>query len=173
VIALKQIVVATDFGEAAGAALNYGRDFARTFGATVHLVHVVDDLLSAPFAQGIAVDYGRLQADLERDGVDTLNALITDDDRRLGVTPVLLRSHSPATALLDFAAQVRADLIIIGTHGRSGLVDFFLGSVAQKVVRSAACPVLTIRHPEREFLHPDALATVRTQPARPAVTPAS
>lgn len=165
-IALKNIVVATDFGEAAGTALAYGRDFARAFSARLHVVHVVDDV-SANAMVGMAappLDLRTVQANFEDDARQALGALVTDDDTRtLDVRTVMIRNHDPARALLDFAREVSADLIIVGTHGRGALAEFFLGSVAQRVLRIAPCPVLTVRAEEREFIRPDALVVAQSQ----------
>ena len=160
-IALKNIVVATDFGEASASALAYGRHLARAFSARLHLVHVVDDvranatvgLAAAPF------DVATVQADFDADARSALAALVQDNDSgTLEIRTVLLRNHDPARALLDYAREIAADLIIVGTHGRGGLAEFFLGSVAQRVVRVALCPVLTVRAEDRQFPHTDALA---------------
>ena len=59
-----------------------------------------------------------------------------------------------ADAILEYAAKNRMDIIVMATHGRSGVSHWFYGSVAEKVVRKAPCPVLTVRHPEHEFVHP-------------------
>ncbi|MGE3513217.1 MAG: universal stress protein, partial [Vicinamibacterales bacterium] len=64
---------------------------------------------------------------------------------------------SPAAAIVEYANEAHVDLIIIGTHGRGGVAKLLMGSVAERVVRTANCPVLTVRHPEREFIAPDAL----------------
>lgn len=157
-ITIKEVVVATDFSEPAASALTYGRNFARAFGATLHVVHVVNDLATAAPVSEIPMDLTKVQAQLDAEATEALNALITADDRRtLSVKTAVLTSPTPARAILAYAADVRADIIIVGTHGRGGLAEFFLGSVAQKVVRSAPCPVLTVRTHEREFVHPDAL----------------
>ena len=165
-IAIKEIVVATDFGEPAGVALTYGRNFARSFSAGLHVVHVVNDLAtSAPISE-IPMDLTKIQSQLDAEAKASLDAAITDDDlRTLKVTKTLLTSSTPARAILDYAAEVHADIIIVGTHGRGGLAEFFLGSVAQKVVRSAPCPVLTVRTHEREFVAPDALTVVANRQA--------
>jgi nucleotide-binding universal stress UspA family protein len=157
-ITIRQIVVATDFGEPAGSALTYGRNFARAFDATLHVVHVVNDLATTAPISEIPMDLTKVQAQLSSEAAATLDALITDDDRRsLSVETAVLTSPTPARAILSHADAVRADIIIVGTHGRSGIAEFFLGSVAQKIVRSAPCPVLTVRSHERDFVHPDAL----------------
>ena len=71
-------------------------------------------------------------------------------------------SGAPASAIVDYANEARIDLIIMGTHGRGTVAHMLMGSVAERVVRTAPCPVLTVRHPEREFVLPDALAAVAT-----------
>jgi nucleotide-binding universal stress UspA family protein len=166
-ITLKNILVATDFSEPSDAALLYGRNFARQHGATLHVLHIVDDAMAhAMTPVGIAPDIGEVQMELEADAERRLNELVTDEDRvRLHARTAIRTSGWPASAILAYAKDEEVDLIIVGTHGRTGLAHFFLGSVAQQVVRSAPCPVLTVRHPEREFAIPDALQSV-SQTAR-------
>jgi universal stress protein A len=169
VIALKEILVATDFGEASEAALSYGRELARAFGARLHLVHVVEDisgrLSDLPNAPEAYIDFGRWQ----RDAVDAADAelqkLLSDEDRRkLGASAVAVLARTAAPALLEYARDHGINLIIAGTHGRGVLAHLVMGSVAEKLVRLATCPVLVVRHPEREFVRPDALQVV----AKPA-----
>ena len=72
-----------------------------------------------------------------------------------------MTSSSPAFAIIDYAREHGIDLVIMGTHGRGTLGHFLMGSVAERVVRLAPCPVLTIRQAERDFVHPDGLVAVR------------
>jgi hypothetical protein len=65
-----------------------------------------------------------------------------------------------AFAIVNQAKEAEIDLIVMGTHGRGGFGHLLMGSVAEKVVRSAPCPVLTVRHPEHEFVLPDALVAI-------------
>jgi nucleotide-binding universal stress UspA family protein len=173
VIALKNIIVGTDFGEAASTALDYGRKFARTFAARLHVVHVVEDInMNATIAMATApIDLRAVQAQFEDDARHALTALIrADDERPLDIRPLVIRHHDPARALLEVARETAADLLIIGTHGRGGLAEFFLGSVAQHVVRTSPCPVLTVRAEQRDFIAPDAPASRGTSqdlPSRP------
>jgi nucleotide-binding universal stress UspA family protein len=162
VITLKNILVATDFGEASDAALAYGRALARTFSARLHVLNVVNDLATQAVAPpAVPMDLGRLQSDLEREARKALVTLVNDGDRDTRVAKVVvLTSSAPALAILSYAREAQIDLIIMGTHGRGGFANFFMGSVAQKVVRAAPCPVLTVRSHEREFLRPDALEKV-------------
>ena len=121
-IVLKRILVATDFGEAAGAALQYGRELARMFGARLDVVHVADNVMARAFgADGFTVDYSAMQRDLEAAERRQLEALIDlEDGSIVKAKPVLLISSSPAVAIAEYAEESQADLIVMGTHGRNG-----------------------------------------------------
>jgi nucleotide-binding universal stress UspA family protein len=158
-IVLRHILVATDFGPAADAALTYGRALARNFGATLHVLHVTENFFLRP----TVADPHTLKTALAR----RLEALLNDQDRcSLRARATLETSDHPADAIIDYARQADIDLIIMGTHGRIGMSQLFVGSVAERVVRTAPCPVLTVKHPEHEFVHPD--AAVSQQEARPS-----
>jgi nucleotide-binding universal stress UspA family protein len=161
-IVLKNILVATDFGEAAEVALRYGRELARTFGSSLHLIHVVDDVAARVVGfPEYAPSLGRLQVEAEAAARTRTEALLSDEDRRvLHAKSVVVTSMWPARAILDYARESHVDAIVLGTHGRGKLKQLLMGSVAEKVVRYAPCPVLTVRHPEHEFVLPDALQTV-------------
>jgi len=161
-IAPKNILVATDFGPASDAALLYGRELARLFGATLHVLHVVIDVIASAMVPAAYVpELGEAQQEAEERARERLRALLTDEDRRdLGVKEIVVTSLSAANAILIYANDALIDLIVVGTHGRGGVAHLLLGSVAEKVVRSAPCPVLSVRHPEREFVRPDALEAV-------------
>jgi nucleotide-binding universal stress UspA family protein len=159
---LKNVLVAMDFGEAATSALAYGRELARRFNATLHVIHVVDDVAARLVtSSGLPYDVSRLQSDLDESELQRLNALITDEDRRdLHARAVQVTSVAPAREIVSYAADAQIDVIVLGTHGRGPVAHLLMGSVAERVVRTAPCPVLTVRHPEHEFLRPDALQTV-------------
>ncbi len=155
-ITLKKVLVATDFGEAADAALAYGQALARTFGATLHVIHVVDDLFTRVAGEGYVSVLPELQRDLETSAKARLDELLIDNDPKpLPVVKTIVVSNTPASAVVQYAADEAIDLVVTGTHGRSGVAHLFMGSVAEKIVRSASCPVLTVRHPEREFVKAD------------------
>ncbi|HEY7173129.1 MAG TPA: universal stress protein [Vicinamibacterales bacterium] len=160
-IALKDILVATDFGEPADAALTYGRELARTYGATLHVVHIVDDVYLRLGGDAYVAVLPELQRDTELAAQARLDALLVDNDPDpLPVKKVTLTSAAPASAIVDYAKSAGIDLIVLGTHGRRAVAHLLMGSVAERVVRTAPCPVLTVRHPEHEFVRPDALAAV-------------
>lgn len=158
-ITMNRILVATDFGEAAGAALSYGRALARRFGASLTLLHVIDDFMTAGYGvDGYVAGYSDLQREAEDGARQQLDALLTGQDRtEPGSRTVLLTSNTPALAIINFAKEMNADVIIMGTHGRGAMAQLLMGSVAERVVRTAPCPVLTVKHPEHEFVLPDAV----------------
>jgi nucleotide-binding universal stress UspA family protein len=90
-----------------------------------------------------------------------LEKTVTDEDRQmLHAKLVTVVSSTPSASIVDYATSAKIDLIVMGTHGRGPLAHFMMGSVAERVVRLAPCPVLTVRHPEHEFIIPDALVAV-------------
>jgi len=160
-IRIKNVLVATDFSEPSTVALEYGRELSRTYGAKLHVLHVAEDLrwrYATDMTPPVLVD---VQDDLEASLRSRLEALITDDDRRqLAVRAVVQTAITPSEAIVAYAKAEGVDVIVMGTHGRSGLAHVFMGSVAERVVRLASCPVLTVRYPEHEFIAPDALVCV-------------
>ena len=157
---LKSILVATDFGEASELALAYGRELARTFSARLHVLHVVENVMMRYSAEVPFAVLPELQNDLEAAARKQLDETITGDDRSsLDVVATVQTSVSVPTDIVEYARKERVDLIVMGTHGRSGVQHLLMGSVAERVVRSAPCPVLTVRTPERDFLAPDALVS--------------
>jgi nucleotide-binding universal stress UspA family protein len=140
-LAFKKIVMATDFSPPSELALQYARTLARRFGAELHLLHVVPE----PFPRG-AEAYMTDPANVRR-------RLVADAEQRLDKATANLRMPEitwhirigdPARLIAETAASHGADLIVIGTHGRRGIAHMMMGSVAERVVRHAACPVLTV-----------------------------
>ena len=157
-IRIKNVMVATDFSEPSTVALEYGRELARTYEATLHVLHVTEDLRWR-FAADVSPSFpAGAQEDLEASARARIDALLTDEDRtQLHARAVVLTAVSAAEAIVAHAKAETVDVIVIGTHGRSGFAHVLMGSVAERVVRLAPCPVLTVRHPEHEFIAPDAL----------------
>jgi nucleotide-binding universal stress UspA family protein len=158
-IRLKNVLVATDFSAPSASALAYGRELARTFGATLTLLNVADNLITRYAFESVMTLMADAQDEYEKGQKTRLNGLLTDDDKReLDAKAVLTTSNTPADAIVEYARQAGVDVIVMGTNGRRALAHWFLGSVAESVVRLAPCPVLTVRSSERDFLAPDALA---------------
>src|SRR5215468_5547787 len=158
-IAMKNILVATDFGEAADSALRYGRELAGRFGATLHVLNVVENFYVTTFgAETYAAFVPDMQRELENTARKRLDeALIDSDGSGPATKAVVMTSGSAAYAIVDYARENGIDLIVLGTHGRGVLAHLMMGSVAERVVRIANCPVLTVRCPQHEFVMPDTL----------------
>ena len=153
-IALRNILVATDFSEASEAALLYGQAIARQFGATLHVFHALDNV----FMRAIMADPHVVRASVTR----RLQERLGEDRGVLAGHAIVEVSDHPADSIVAYARAAEVDLIITGTHGRTGLAHALIGSVAEQIVRRASCPVLTVRHPEREFVTVDSARTRRT-----------
>ena len=150
-IALKKILVPTDFSECSDAAVRYARALADAFGASLHLLHVVQDPYTQPWAaEAFAAPLGEMLAEWQQQAAARLTAVLTEKEKGHAVVATVV--GSPFQEIVRYAADQRVDLIVIGTHGRGAIGHMLLGSVAEKVVRKAPCPVLTVRHPEHEFV---------------------
>jgi nucleotide-binding universal stress UspA family protein len=149
-IQLRRILSATDFSTNAKLALEYACGLADKFQAELHILHVlpviVNQLVADPYAAyGLPADFeDRVRASAEK-------ALSELPDPSWAGHPCVvreLRRGSPFVEIVQYARENHMDLIVLGTHGRSGLTHMLLGSVAERVVRTAGCPVLTIRPPD-------------------------
>jgi len=143
----KRILVPVDFSKDSLNALAYAADFAQTLGAELLLLYAVEPIYYAtptdPFA--VNANVATLIEEQRRMGEQQLARVGADLEKKGQGFRALIKSGSPSQVIIDTAKNQRADLIIMATHGRTGLAHMFMGSVAEKVVRTAACPVLTVR----------------------------
>ncbi len=141
---LKNILVPIDFSACSKKALQYAIPFARQFNATLTLVHVVQSnyLPGGEFSGGY--DFARAEKELRE-------SVLEEVDESVPVKTVV-RSGPPVQEIVAAARELESDLILLSTHGRTGLKHVFLGSVAENIVRLAPCPVLVVREHEREFV---------------------
>jgi nucleotide-binding universal stress UspA family protein len=141
-VAINNILTPVDFSDPGIKALTYAAQMANLFDATILLAYVIEPVpMPAELSMGAAYD-----PDIEDRALERL-ALISDthfaDCHR--ETPIILHGHA-GTELVKCAANQSIDLIVLGTHGYSGIKHLLMGSTAEYIVRSAPCPVLTIRH---------------------------
>lgn len=160
-LTIKRILVPTDFSAAADAALDFARTIAATFGASLHLLHVFED----PFVPGaFGVDtYAPIPPATHAALFDDAKARLAhrlpaaDLARFHGTTEIV--NGISALTIVEYASEHAIDLIVMGTHGRTGMAHLLIGSVAERVVRTAECPVLTVhqgrqvvKHERRSYL---------------------
>lgn len=152
---LKTILVPTDFSDASSAALDYAKSLAGAFGASIHLVHVMEDLLAHAWSAEVYVaSMPNLREEIEKEARERLATMVTDEERRTLRVETALVAGNPFLEIIRYAKANDVDLIVMGTHGRGAIAHILLGSVAEKVVRKSPCPVLTVRQAQHEFVMP-------------------
>ena len=148
------IVVPFDFSEHARTALNEAVDLARRFGAELHLVHVMQSPLYlynfAYAGDAAAVAPPIDMTEMREDAMKSLHEVISEVEFSGKMEPHVLEGVNVAESLRATAMSLDADLIVMGTHGRTGLAHTFLGSVAERTLRTAPCPVLTVQAREKD-----------------------
>jgi nucleotide-binding universal stress UspA family protein len=154
-IELRRILVPTDFSKHSDVALTYAAALGEKFAAELYLLHVVQDLaLFIPDAVAVAPPVAPPVEEFLAAAREALGRVCkTSLLEGLRIHPEV-REGTPFYEIIRFAKETDIDLVVMGTHGHTGLTHVLLGSVTEKVVRKAPCPVLTVRHPEHEFLHP-------------------
>jgi nucleotide-binding universal stress UspA family protein len=141
-IQMKNILVATDLGDTTDAALAYGRELAATFGATLQVLYVAETITLPPDPRDVE-DAARKQ----------LDDLLSDDDRIMfRAKGVVLTSTSPARSIVEYAKAAAINLIVIGTPIHGPMAQLAMGTVTERVVRTAPCPVLIVQPPAHAFV---------------------
>ncbi|HYC23640.1 MAG TPA: universal stress protein [Candidatus Bathyarchaeia archaeon] len=138
---INRILLATDFSEDSSHALEYAKEIARRFGAQLIVLHADEMLAVVPGSHLAEQRRSAAQAALD----STIKDLESKDLSAVSV----LRPGVPADEIVKMANDRIVDLVVMGTHGRTGLESLLMGSVAEHVVRHAPCPVLTVRNPNR------------------------
>jgi universal stress protein A len=147
---LKKILVPIDFSDCSKKALQYAVPLAKEHKAAITLLYVVPTNYALGEYGGI--DYASIEAEMHVSGDKKLAQLAVDEVRDEVPADPIVRTGSPALEIISMAKSLSADLIVISTHGRTGLKHVLMGSVAEDVVRRAPCPVLVVREQEHDFL---------------------
>ena len=155
-IQLNRVLIPTDFSDFSSPALKYGCAIAARFDAEVHLLHVVPDpAMLVPEAAAFSADAMVEQTELlKTEATKSLQNMPSDgwSDSKPVVREV--RVGAAFIEIIDYAREHEIDLIVIGTHGRSGLMHVLMGSVAERIVRKSPCPVLTVKPEGHQFVMP-------------------
>jgi universal stress protein A len=144
-------VVPYDFSEHSRAALDTAVDLARRFSSELHLVHVIQPpaLVFAAYAEpGVVAPPPVSLLELRETAEAALSEVAVEvEAERLRAHTHVVESPNVSEAIREVAEKVSADLVVMGTHGRTGLAHVFLGSVAERTLRRSPCPVLTVQAP--------------------------
>ena len=150
-IAIKKLLVPTDLGEYSQFALKYAAAFAEAFAAKVYVLHVHEPYPQGAVFEGIVYD-SELVAKAETTARLELEAIVAQLTIRKIQAEALFATGRPYIEIVGAAKKLGVDLIVLATHGRRGVSHLVFGSNAEKVVRLSPCPVLTVKHPEHEFV---------------------
>jgi nucleotide-binding universal stress UspA family protein len=145
----RTFVVPYDFSEHARAALDTAVDLARRLGAELHLIHIIHLHTYAHGAfGGVSVPAPTNTTEIQNALMKSLQGVVAGiDNAPAKVEPHIVEGANVAEMIRASAEELGADLIVMGTHGRTGLAHVFLGSVAERTLRKAPCPVLTVQAP--------------------------
>lgn len=151
---IERILFPTDFSDNSYAALDYAIKLAEVHRAEIHVLHV---LSQPPGYDSFLLSSFQIDEIERKASSPKQHALLNLIQTRIGEqvpVKVMLRRGMPFVEIINTARKCKADLIVMATHGRSGLRQMLIGSVAEKVVRHAPCPVLTVKERDYEFEMP-------------------
>lgn len=154
-LTIKKILVPIDFSDYSKSALRYSVNFAKSFNASITLIYVVEPIIYPPdFSMGqIAIP--TINTEWDERAKEELDKLAKTEIPAELQVKTMIKTGKPFVEIIETAKEENADLIIIATHGHTGVEHILFGSTAEKVVRKAPCPVLTLREPIKGFNYKD------------------
>ncbi len=148
---IKKILVPVDFSEYSKDALKYAVQFAKQFNAKLYIIYVIEPVIyPADFSMG-QVAIPSLENDIKNRADEEMDSLIKSLVDPSLETEKIIKTGKPFVEIIETARDLDADIIIMATHGHTGVEHLLFGSTAEKVVRKAPCPVLTLRKPIKGF----------------------
>jgi len=151
---IKTILFPTDFSQGARAAMDHAISLARDYNARLILLYVIQDISIAEWYIPSSLSVADLVEDMQKSAWTEMNKWAAEIATKVKDVDKLVVRGVPFVEIIKIAKDKNADLIVIGTHGRTGIDHMLFGSTAEKVVRKAACPVLTVRIPGKQFAMP-------------------
>lgn len=148
---IKNILVPVDFSDYSKNALKYAVDYAKVFGAKLYLIYVIEPVVyPADFSMG-QVALPSVDTELNNRAGEELENLAKKEVAGALEYQTIIKMGKPFVEIIDTAGELDIDLIIIATHGHTGVEHMLFGSTAEKVVRKAPCPVLSLRDPIKGY----------------------
>lgn len=148
---INSVLVPIDFSDYSKSALRYAVNFAKSFNAEIILIYVVEPVIYPPdFSMG-QIAMPSINTEWDDRAKDELQKLAKSEVIGAVKAKTIIKTGKPFVEIIETAKEENVDLIIIATHGRSGVEHILFGSTAEKVVRKAPCPVLTLREPIKGF----------------------
>jgi nucleotide-binding universal stress UspA family protein len=148
---VKRILLPTDLSDESAAATPYACAMAQRFDAKLHLLYIFEQETGSTYVRGLPVPDSTSEiAQLKQEVAESLaNWIAADWEAKIDVLRVTGEGQ-PAAEIMRYAEENEIDLIVMGTHGRTGIAKALMGSVAEKVVRRSSCPVMTVRRNEHD-----------------------
>ena len=150
----QRILWPTDFSPLSLHGARYARGFCELFNADLHVIHVLQPPITADVSVMLPTDVPVACTDREHEEAcrDSLDRVIKDNFPAIGSITQQLCVGNPWSSICDYAREHDVDLVVVTTHGRTGLPHVLLGSTAERIVQHAPCPVLVIKNPEKDFV---------------------
>jgi universal stress protein A len=153
-IRLQKILLPTDFSDYSAAATKYACELATKFDAELHLLHTLETHLASTPNFGLGLDLPKYVSESKAAAEKSLAGVLDPAWAASRTVVKAMVEGSPKTEIIAYARKHQIDLIVLATHGRSGLAHVLMGSVTESVVRTAPCPVLTVRPEGHQFVMP-------------------
>jgi len=151
---IKTILFPTDFSQGARAAMDHAISLAKDYQSKLILLYVIQDISIAEWYIPSSLSATDLMEDMQKSAMNEMDKWGAEVSQTVKDVEKMVVRGVPFVEIIKTAKERHADLIVIGTHGRTGIDHMLFGSTAEKVVRKAGCPVLTVRIPGREFKMP-------------------
>ena len=148
-IRIQKILCPIDFSAPSRNALRYAHEFAKAMNAKITVMHVIQP---QPIAADINVPYVPLEAEIEQSAKEDLARIVKEETQAGVVVEPVIAFGLPSECIIAQAQKEEVDVIILGTHGRTGISRLLMGSTTENVIRHATCPVLVVKASEKEFI---------------------
>ncbi|MDP4115461.1 MAG: universal stress protein [Bacteroidota bacterium] len=153
---IKKILVPIDFSDYSKNAFRYSIEFCKCFESEIILIYVIEPVVYPPdFSMG-QIAFPTVDMQMDKRALEELEKLAKSEIPAGQKIRTIVKTGKPFIEIIDTAVEEDVDLIIISSHGHSGVQHIIFGSTAEKVVRKASCPVLTVRDPVKGFSYKDA-----------------
>jgi nucleotide-binding universal stress UspA family protein len=145
---VEKILFPTDFSEGSYHALPYATDLAKHYNAKLYILHIIYDIARATDSHIPHISADELYKEMSEWAQKEIESCCVEETRGIPNVKKVVLKGVPYEEIINFAAKEKIDMIVMGTYGRVGLERFIFGSTAERVVRRAPCPVMTVRVPE-------------------------
>lgn len=151
ILNIKRVLVPIDFSDYSKEALSYSLRFIKCFNANITLIYVIEPVIYPPDFSATQISIPPTDFEITKNAEESLKQFINKEIPADVKVKYIIKSGKPFVEIVETASEENIDLIIISSHGHSGVEKILFGSTAEKVVRKAPCPVLTLRTPLKGF----------------------